>query len=164
MAKSKRSQKTKPQEHEKHPGEREQDLNPQRMEGLNIGRQNSQDLDLRSAAGINELTECLGHFRDDELAQIAIVPTGRRLQQDAVYLDLRNPAPEPIVATGDITASEHNLYVAKAETPYNYWKRLVGAVCPDHATEMTEEMIDTTLADSFPASDPPSWTTGRERH
>lgn len=27
---------------------------------------------------------------------------------------------------------------------------------------VSEEMIDTTLADSFPASDPPSWTLGRE--
>ena len=30
--------------------------------------------------------------------------------------------------------------------------------------ELTEEMIDATLADSFPASDPPSWTMGRERY
>ena len=29
---------------------------------------------------------------------------------------------------------------------------------------LSEEMIDTTLADSFPASDPPSWTLGRERY
>jgi HAD superfamily hydrolase (TIGR01549 family) len=28
---------------------------------------------------------------------------------------------------------------------------------------LSEEMIDATLADSFPASDPPSWTMGRER-
>jgi hypothetical protein len=27
---------------------------------------------------------------------------------------------------------------------------------------LSEEMIDATLADSFPASDPPSWTLGRE--
>jgi hypothetical protein len=29
--------------------------------------------------------------------------------------------------------------------------------------KLSEEMIDTTLADSFPASDPPCWTLGRER-
>jgi hypothetical protein len=29
---------------------------------------------------------------------------------------------------------------------------------------ISEEMIDQTLADSFPASDPPAWTLGRERH
>ena len=34
-------------------------------------------------------------------------------------------------------------------------------VKPDH---LSEEMIDATLADSFPASDPPSWTLGRERN
>jgi hypothetical protein len=27
---------------------------------------------------------------------------------------------------------------------------------------LSEEMIDAILADSFPASDPPPWTTGRE--
>jgi starvation-inducible DNA-binding protein len=30
--------------------------------------------------------------------------------------------------------------------------------------EISEEMIDSTLADSFPASDPPSWTLGRDRN
>jgi hypothetical protein len=28
---------------------------------------------------------------------------------------------------------------------------------------VSEELIDQTLADSFPASDPPAWTLGRER-
>ena len=30
--------------------------------------------------------------------------------------------------------------------------------------QLSEEMIDATLADSFPASDPPSWTLGRDRY
>ena len=30
--------------------------------------------------------------------------------------------------------------------------------------QLSEEMIDATLSDSFPASDPPSWTLGRDRN
>lgn len=170
MARAKKAREPKPQEQKKHPDEWQRDLNPDRMAGQNIGAQNSQDLDLRSAAAIKELTECLSHFSSDELAQISIVPKGGRLQQGGVYLDLLDPASGPITATGDIVAQEHHLYVAKDKTPYPLWNRLVEVACPVSAAQArgTEEpgvyqdLIDQTLADSFPASDPPFWTTGRE--
>jgi hypothetical protein len=151
MAKSNRS--VKPQQQRKQPSGRDKELNPDRLAGQNIGEQSS----LRSAADIKEITQCLETFTNDELAQIPIVASGQRLQQGAVYIDLRNRTSGPIKATGDMSATPSNLYVAKADTPYEYWNRLIDAVSG------AEETVDKTLEDSFPTSDPPAWTTGRER-
>jgi hypothetical protein len=127
----KRSPSTKPQERPKHPPQWEQDLNPKRMEGQNIGANPAQnDPRARTAAEIKSLTERLQDFNMDELAQIPIVPAGMQLKQGAVYLDLRDPAPVPFTATAGIVAGEHNYYTPKAEVPYDYWNRLVETLAP----------------------------------
>jgi hypothetical protein len=187
----------KPQEQEKHPPEWRTDLNPERMEGQNIGTSSKNNDSLApTAADIGVLGGRPNGFTRDELSQIPIVPAGTKLKQGAVYLDMRIPSPVPFTATADITAREINYYAPKAEIPYELWNRLVAALGPatmgegskeeqenkpftparaaqELAVEETrggsanrerdaEPEIDDALADSFPASDPPSWTTGRE--
>ena len=166
------------------------------MEGQNIGPSKRNDSGVRTAADITVLAERLDEFTRDELSQIPIVPSGTKLKQGAVYLDMRIPASVPFAATADIKATEMNYYAPKAEIPYQLWNRLVAALGPaklgeaskrdeenkpftparvaqESAVEETrggsanreissDSEIDDALADSFPASDPPSWTTGRE--
>jgi hypothetical protein len=187
----------KPQEQEKHPPEWRGDLNPERMEGQNIGASSKHNGPLaRTAADIDVLAGRLTGLARDELLQIPIVAAGTKLKQGAVYLDMRIPSPVPFTATANITATDMNYYAPKAEIPYELWNRLVATMGPatmgesskeeqenkpftaaraaqESAVEQTrggsanletssEPEIDDALADSFPASDPPSWTTGRE--
>ena len=155
---------TKPQDQIKHSQEWHVDLDSEHLAGQNIGGAKNR---YRSAAEIKHLARQLHQFNDDELAQIPVLRKGERLQQGAVYLDLAS-ATEPITATGNMAAGDDHLYVPKAETPYPYWNRLVdscragGDPSAPSENSVSEEMIDKTLADSFPTSDPPSWTTGRD--
>jgi hypothetical protein len=127
---------------------------------------------VRTALDIKELTKTLTDFTPDELRQIPIVPAGVQLKEGAVYLDVRNPSRGPFKATTGVKAEEHDLYVPEAEVPHEYWSRLLRNLGPDrvqgeekssHERAISESMMDKTLADSFPTSDPPSWNTGREK-
>ena len=207
MAKSTKSRKAKsgnplspkPQEEQKHPDEWERDLNPKRMEGQNFRSSPvASDPGARTAADIKALVGKLTQFTEDQLAEIPIVPVGARLKQGAVYMDLRQPAPVPFSATGEMVAQEINYYTPKAEMPYEHWNRLVEFLSPGQLQDATtgeaaddqpfspqraeqeaatekarasdpdnaapdDAKIDEAIAASFPASDPPSWTTGREK-
>lgn len=84
----------------------------------------------QSAADLELTARRLASFTDEDLAQIPIMPAGKRLSPGAVYLDLRDPAPVPLVATGAMTAGEHNAYAAKSEVPHDIWNRLVEVLGP----------------------------------
>jgi hypothetical protein len=46
--------------------------------------------------------------------------------------------------------------------PTDRQDRYGAIITPPQVNEMSEAEIDSTLADSFPASDPPSWTLGSD--
>jgi hypothetical protein len=75
---------------------------------------------------VKELEESLSDFTSSELREIPLVPAGKRLEQGATYVDLRDPARRPFSAPGGAEAPEGSWLVPKAEVPYEYWNRLIG--------------------------------------
>ena len=60
----------------------------------------------------------------------------------------------------------------QSKTPFDICLMAEGTLVPDEnrktgalqSAQMSEAEIDMNLADSFPASDPPSWTLGMDHH
>ena len=61
-----------------------------------------------------------------ELSRLAILEPGTRLEQGGVYADLNDLAAGPFKAIGSHEAGPANRYIAKSETDYELWNRLVG--------------------------------------
>jgi hypothetical protein len=124
----------------KHPDEYERDLNPNVMTGQNIGigefdaAKNS-----RNAYDHKEAHQRLANLTDDNLRQIRVLEEGRRLKQGATYVDLNALERGEFTATGDMTAEQENLYVAKQETPYHLWSLLIGVENPERLADASDK-------------------------
>ena len=62
----------------------------------------------------------------EELARLAVLEEGARLDQGGTYLDLNDPDRGPFKAIGGQEAGPGNRYVAKRDTDYELWNRLAG--------------------------------------
>jgi hypothetical protein len=80
----------------------------------------------RTAYEMKELHERLRDLPDDVLKQIPVLPTGTRLQEGAVYLDLANPQRGEFRAMNDMEAGPNNCFVDKNKVDYELWNRLRG--------------------------------------
>jgi len=70
----------------------------------------------------NRLPELTG----DELARLQVLESGTRLEQGGTYVDLNRLDNGPFKAMGGHEAGEGDRYVAKRDTDYELWNRLVG--------------------------------------
>ena len=78
----------------------------------------------RPAGEDRELASKLGDLSPDEIARLAVLEAGTRLEQGATYVDLNDIGRGPFKAIGGHEAGEHNRYVAKRDTDYELWNRL----------------------------------------
>jgi len=78
------------------------------------------------AAADKELRQELGALDSDELARLSVLTVGTRLEQGGTYVDLKDLAGGPFKAIGSQEAGPDNSYVAKRDTDYELWNRLVG--------------------------------------
>jgi hypothetical protein len=62
----------------------------------------------------------------DELSRLQILEPGTRLEQGGTYVDLNRLGEGPFKALGGHDATEGDRYVAKRDTDYELWNRLVG--------------------------------------
>ena len=63
---------------------------------------------------------------NEELARLQVLEPGTRLEQGGTYVDLNRLVDGPFKALGGHEASQRDRYVAKRDTDYELWNRLVG--------------------------------------
>lgn len=73
-----------------------------------------------------DLAELLPQLTDDELSRLAIIDPGTPLPQGAVFVDLNNLEAGPFKAIGGHEVGKDQRIIAKDETDYELWNKLVG--------------------------------------
>lgn len=84
------------------------------------------DADSIPASDDKQLRSEMPDLDADDLKRLSIVTAGTQLDQGSVYVDLNDLGRGPFKAMGDHEANENTRYVAKRDTDYEMWGRLVG--------------------------------------
>jgi hypothetical protein len=119
-----------------HPDIWREDLNPNLMAGQNVGEAGPHpEQRARTAYDLKDVHRMLEGITDVGLKQIPVLWPGARLEQGAVYIDLRDPHRTEFKATGDLVVGPDNWYVPKDAVDYELWNRLIGVTNPERLYE-----------------------------
>ena len=117
---------------EQHPDRWRADLNPEADAGQNRGvRGTHPEQDTRTAYDFKDVHDRLREMDDDVLRGIPILPEGTRLEQGAIYYDLRDAAAGELKARGDMAAGPGQALVPKAAVDHYTWNWLIGVRDPE---------------------------------
>ncbi|MGI8474903.1 MAG: hypothetical protein ACR2OO_00785 [Thermomicrobiales bacterium] len=78
------------------------------------------------ASDDKEIRKQLPGLDGEELARLSVLEPGVRLDQGGTYVDLNRLGDGPFKALGGHEATSGERYVAKRDTDYELWNRLVG--------------------------------------
>jgi hypothetical protein len=84
---------------------------------------NTEALDARECKDAQSL---LPEMTKEEWKRVHLVPPGTRLRTGDKYVDLRDVRRGELIATGEETANQSSLLVAKNDVDYEIWNRLLG--------------------------------------
>ena len=100
----------------------DQDLGPD-----DLGRQGGSHEDQSRSAADDKQAQARARDLDAaEMTRLSVLQEGTKLEQGSVYVDLNDPERRPFKALGGDVAGPENRYVAKRDTDYELWERLVG--------------------------------------
>jgi len=117
----------KAQARQKHSDVWQEDLNPDRLAGQNIGlTSEAAQTSERTAFHLRKRGHEVRGLDDNDLKQMPVLAEGARLQQGATYVNLADEPPHEFRAAGNVTAQPGDAYVPKDRVPYEVWNRLLG--------------------------------------
>ncbi len=88
----------------------------------------------RTAAQNNEARLQLVDWTDDDLCLVSLLPMGARLDEGAIYVDLRDPARREFTGTSEMQVPPDGLYVPKTAVEPRIWARILGVRTADRLT------------------------------
>jgi len=127
-----------PRPGEQHPEEWRRDLNPEPRAGQNVAGSPIADRGQRTARDYKDVHANLRDMDDDVLRGIAILPEGTRLEQGAVYVDLRDLTAGELKARGDTVAGPGQALVPKQSVDHYTWNWLIGVRNPERLGTASE--------------------------
>ena len=123
----------------------DQDSRPSNPSGTRLdpssaaeARRGSRTLGAEPGSEDKVLHERFADLTPTDLDRLTIIPAGTDLEQGAVYFDLDNPDRGPFKAIGGDAAGPGSRLIAKRETDYEIWNRIV----PEDRLVETEPVIE----------------------
>lgn len=92
----------------------------------------------RPAADDKRLRDRLSELSNEEMSRLSVLQPGTRLEQGGTYVDLADPARVPFKALAGHDSGPSHRYVAKRDTDYELWNRLVGQETEPEIDRSTE--------------------------